>query len=140
MSNSSLQFELPIKLYLPIRQVKSSIHQSNSKIHQPQAVRHYFLWTLKQQRHICWSYLLTSPSWLILISISIFPLTEPKPPNSENKNIRHNVILYKETLLGQACLMLSTAYTCCAATKQHFYLLKVMQRQLTNKKATGHDQ
>ena len=133
MSNSSLQFELPIKLYLPIRQVKSSIHQPKSKIHQPQPVRHYFIWTLKQKHHTFWSwifYLLTSPSWLILISISIFPLTEPKPPNSANKNIRHNVILYKETLLGQACLMLSTAYVCYAATKQHFYLLKVMRRQL----------
>lgn len=29
--------------------------------------------------------LFTSPSWLILISISIFPLTDPKPPNSEIK-------------------------------------------------------
>lgn len=35
-------------------------------------------------------YLLTSPSWLILISISIFPLTEPNPPNSGKQNKTKN--------------------------------------------------
>lgn len=29
----------------------------------------------------------TSPSWFILISISILPLTEPKPPNSAKRKI-----------------------------------------------------
>ena len=31
-------------------------------------------------------YLFTSPSWLILISMSILPVTEPNPPNSVKQN------------------------------------------------------
>ena len=42
--------------------------------------------------------LFTSPSWLILISISIFPLTEPKPPNSVNKILIANEDKARSTL------------------------------------------
>ena len=41
-------FEFLKKHHLPIRQVKNRIHQPNSKIQQPRAIRHYFLcmlWT-----------------------------------------------------------------------------------------------
>ena len=38
-----LLFKFLIKHHLPVRQVKNGIHQPDSKIHQPQAIRHYFL-------------------------------------------------------------------------------------------------
>ena len=43
-----LLFELLKKHYLPIVQVKNRIHLPNSKIHLPQAIRHYFLCTLRK--------------------------------------------------------------------------------------------
>ena len=34
-------------LHLPVRQVKNRIRKPDSRIHQPQAIRHYFLCTLQ---------------------------------------------------------------------------------------------
>ena len=42
-----LLFEFLKKHHLPVGQVKNRIHSPNSKIHQPQAIGHYFLCTLE---------------------------------------------------------------------------------------------
>ena len=44
-----LLFEFLKKHHLPIGQVKNRIHKPDSKIHQPQAIGHYFLCTLSKQ-------------------------------------------------------------------------------------------
>ena len=41
-----LSFRFLKKHHLPVGQVKNRIHQPDSKIHQPRAIRHYFLCTL----------------------------------------------------------------------------------------------
>ena len=49
-----------------------------------------WIWIPKQKTKKMWLhfiiYLFTSPSWLILISMSILPVTEPNPPNSVKQN------------------------------------------------------
>lgn len=66
--------------------------------------------TLQRPMELPLTHLFTSPSWLILMSISIFPLTEPNPPYSTcHMRIRHTTVNRKQIMwLSHDCQLTSS--------------------------------